>query len=229
MRQLPRTAFDRLASDESVKPAIRRNSSKQLHRRGTVQANRCEPIGTALYLYLCRLEGVARSLIFDGNEYAERCLRPVRVGSVLPSLVDRYALDQRHLDMPDHELFGWIDQVVALWHRQADRGVVTIASVCAQLLAADEDLRATPGYREAEWWRDLIRGARPAAADLPASTSTTDQAAEPHRPAHRPTRGSGHPFAGRWTRQHPSLSGRPGLRSRVTAQNPHCLRPLSWT
>jgi hypothetical protein len=150
---------------------------------GTAQSS-CTAIGAALYL--CRLEGVARSLIFDGNEYTERCLRPVRVGSVLPSLVDRYALDQRHLDMPDHELFGWIEQVVDLWRRQAGHGVVTIANVCAQLLAADEDLRGTPDYREAEWWRDLIRGARPAAADLPASPGATNPAAEPHSSAGAP-------------------------------------------
>jgi hypothetical protein len=116
-----------------------------------------------------RLEGVARSLNFDGNEYTERCLRPVRVGSKLPSLVDRYALDQRHLDVADHELFGWITQVVDLWRRQAAQGVSTIAAVCAQLLAADEEMRDTTDYREAEWWRKQIRAARypPASSTAP--------------------------------------------------------------
>jgi hypothetical protein len=135
-------------------------------------------------LDLCRLEGVAGSLIFDGNDYTERCLRQVRVGSQLPSLVDRYALDQRHLTVPDEELFGWIEQVVALWRRQAGQGVVMIADVCAQLLAADEDMRAEPDYRDAEWWRDLIRETQPAAADPPARPGRAGRAAAPVRPDH---------------------------------------------
>jgi hypothetical protein len=118
------------------------------------------------------------SLVFDGNKYTER-LRQVRLGSALPSLVERYALDQRHLNVSDGELFGWIEQVVGLWHRQADHGVATIVDVCAQLLADDEKLRRTRGYQDAEWWRDLVREAWPAASDPPARPGAADPAAKP--------------------------------------------------
>ena len=101
-------------------------------------------------------------LKFDANGYLER-LRQVRVGSVLPSLVERYALDERHLDAADRQLACWIEDVVSLWRRQADKGVATIAGACAQFLADDEELRRKPGYRDARWWRDQIRAARPAA------------------------------------------------------------------
>jgi hypothetical protein len=167
--------FDRPASAESGQARYTAEQLKELYRRGL-----CELIGAALDL--CRLEGVAKSLIFDGNDYTERCLRQVRVGSQLPSLVDRYALDQRHLNVPDQELFDWIEQVVALWQRQADQGVVMIADVCEQLLAADEDLRVAPDYRDAEWWRELIRETQPAAANPSARPGRAGRAAAPLRP-----------------------------------------------
>lgn len=124
--------------------------------------------------------GVARSLIFDGNEYTERLLRPIRIGSVLPSLVDRYALDRRHLNMADREVLGWIEQVVILWRRQADQGVATIAEACVHLLEEDEGLRRAPGYREAEWWREKIRAAKPA-DDSPARHRVVGTLGEPRR------------------------------------------------
>jgi hypothetical protein len=132
------------------------------------------------------------SLIFDGNDYTERCLRQIRLGSELPSRVERYALDQRHLNVPDDELVEWIKDVVRLWLRQADGGVPNIADACEQFLADHKKLRGARGYPDAEWWRDQIREAWPAAADPPARPVATDPAARPAGPtdaAPRPATG----------------------------------------
>ena len=95
------------------------------------------------------------SLDFDGNDYINRILRPFPEDGELPPPAERYALDQRHLDMADGDLIGWIDQVVGLWRRQSG-GVPRIAEVSERFLAADEELRGTIPYQDPQWWRDQI-------------------------------------------------------------------------
>src|SRR6202012_5749955 len=92
------------------------------------------------------------------------------LGQELPSLVDRYDLDRRHLDVPDEELIGWVSEGVLLWGRQQKAGVPTIAVACEQLIAADKKLRGQPGYSDAEWWREQVRGASAAAPGRPSRT-----------------------------------------------------------
>ena len=94
-------------------------------------------------------------MIFNPDDYINRVLRPFPDGGELPQVTERYALDQRHLDMAEGNLIGWIDQVVELWHRQAG-SAPRIAEVCVRFLAADEELRRTIPYQDPQWWRDQI-------------------------------------------------------------------------
>jgi hypothetical protein len=117
------------------------------------QRNSPRPLGAALDLYHSASDQAP--LIFNPDDYINRVLRPFPDGGELPQVTERYALDQRHLDMAEGNLIGWIDQVVELWHRQAG-SAPRIAEVCVRFLAADEELRRTIPYRDPQWWRDQI-------------------------------------------------------------------------
>ena len=111
------------------------------------------PLGAALDLYHSASD--TASLVFDRNDYINRVLRPLPDDGELPSVTERYALDQRHLDMAGGDLIGWIDQVVGLWRRQSG-SAPRIAEVCTRFLAGDEELRRTIPYQDPQWWRDQI-------------------------------------------------------------------------
>ena len=122
-------------------------------------------LGAALDLYLPT--GPARLIVFDPNDYIERVLRQQRAGTPLPPVGIRYALDERHRDVPDSELTNWVEQVITLWERQADQGIRNVAEVCELFLAAHMKLRDDPSYDDPHWWREQIGSERDPGPDAP--------------------------------------------------------------
>jgi predicted amidohydrolase len=148
-----------------------------------------QALGAALDLY--RPTGPLRPIVFDRNDYIERVIRQQREGTPLPALGIRYALDERHRDVPDSALSNWVEQVVTLWERQADQGIRNVAEVCERFLAADRELRDNPSYDDPLWWREQI-GSEPdpgsdaapvARAASAASERPTTEAASGHQMA----------------------------------------------
>ena len=120
-------------------------------------------LGAALDLY--RPTEPARRIVFDPNDYIERVLRQQRAGTPLPPVGIRYALDERHRDVPDGELTKWVERIVELWERQAAQGIRNVAEVCERFLAADTKLRGSPSYTDPRWWREQIGGERDPGSD----------------------------------------------------------------
>ena len=129
------------------------------------QRDRGRPLGAALDLHR-PVDAATPPFDFDATDYIGRVLRHGQ-DSGLPPLTERYALDQRHLDVADDELTAWVDQIVRLWRWQAEDGLAGMADVCARFLAADDQLRRDVPYNDPRWWRDQISG-RGSAAAVPA-------------------------------------------------------------
>jgi len=99
---------------------------------------------------------------FDPNTYLEQIVEAFRRTSDngLPPLIDRYALDGRFIHATDAEIRDRINEVANLWQRQAKMST-RAGIICRTLLAADNELRRTPGYQNPQWWRDQIAVAQP--------------------------------------------------------------------
>jgi predicted amidohydrolase len=129
------------------------------------------PLGRALDLY--RPAEPTRKVTFDPNEYVERVLRHQREGAPLARIGIRYALDERHRNLPGNDLIDWVEQVVALWRRQASQGLGNVAEVCGLFLVADKDLREESSYADPDWWREQIGARRDPASGSPSASTTT--------------------------------------------------------
>jgi predicted amidohydrolase len=175
-----------------------------------------QALGAALDLY--RPTGPMPLIVFDRNDYIERVLRQQRDSTPLPPVRIRYALDERHRDVPDSAMTNWVEQVVDLWERQADRGIRNVAEVCERFLAADRDLRDDPSYDDPGWWREQIGGERdPYSGPLPPSTTVTAVADMP-RVADAPQT-SGAPYTAR-ARRSSQTTGRRHLDSQEPSVRP---------
>jgi predicted amidohydrolase len=164
-----------------------------------------QPLGVALDLY--RPTEATRLIVFDPDDYIERVLRQQRDGTPLPSVGIRYALDERHRDVPDSALHEWVKQVVTLWERQAEQGIRNVAEVCELFLAADRDLRHDPLYTDPHWWREQIGGERDPGSDAssvagpPSATSALPTAGARQLPPMPPRVPEGQPLGS----QQPSM------------------------
>jgi predicted amidohydrolase len=149
-----------------------------------------QPLGAALDLY--RPTEAVPLIVFDRNDYIEQVLRQQRAGTPLPPVGIRYALDERHRDVPDFALRDWVKQVVALWERQADQGIRNVAEACELFLTADRDLRGDPSYDDPRWWRGQIGGGGDPGSDKPPAADASPAAGPPPVTDASPAAGPAH-------------------------------------